>query len=155
VTDYTATRKSPPSAGRENSGLRIGAFLDGEALVARRTGSTQKGSETIGQRLARIRKAKEITQVELAKRLDITQSALSKYERGALLLHGELIVAFARELDVTSDEILGIECAPAVPAEPALKDRRLRRRIMALEQLSKRDREAVIRTLDAFLQKLP
>jgi transcriptional regulator with XRE-family HTH domain len=131
----------------------MGAFSDEEAFVPRRVGSTQKGSETIGQRLGRLRKEKGITQVKLAEQLDITQSALSKYERGALLLHGELIVAFAKALQVSADEILGIVQKAKEPEPLALKDRRLRRRIEALEQLSKRDREAVIRTLDAFLQK--
>lgn len=41
--------------------------------------------------------------------LGVSQPVVSGYERGALRLHGELIVRLAHLLRVWSDEILGIE----------------------------------------------
>jgi transcriptional regulator with XRE-family HTH domain len=96
--------------------------------------------------------ARGLTQVELAERLGITQSFVSKYERGDLRLHGALIVKLAAALRVSTDELLGVDhMQPAV--RPTIKDRRLWRRISAIDKLSKRDRQALLRTLDAFLSK--
>jgi transcriptional regulator with XRE-family HTH domain len=85
-------------------------------------------------------------------RLGTTQSFVSKYERGDLRLHDELIVKLAAALRVSTDELLGFEGKePAI--RPTVKDRRLWRRITAIDRLSKRDRAALVRTLDAFLSK--
>ncbi len=120
---------------------------------SRRVSATQDGSEGIGHRLARLRKERGITQVDLAARIGTSQPIVSRYERGDLLLHGELIAKLTKILDVSADEILGTDKRPQRPPPLPVKDRRLFRRIQALEKLSKRDREAIIRTLDAFLTK--
>lgn len=105
-----------------------------------------------GERLAAVRKARNVTQVQLAERLGITQSMLSKYERGDLRLHGAMLIRIAEILAVSIDELLGIKVTPPPPI-PMLKDKRLRRRIHQIDRLSKRDREALIRTIDAFLAR--
>jgi len=105
-----------------------------------------------GRRLVEIRKARGITQVELAERIGTTQSFVSKYERGDLRLHGDLIVKLAAVLSVSTDELLGFKGKePSV--HPTVKDRRLWRRITSIDKLSKRDRAALVRTIDAFLSK--
>jgi transcriptional regulator with XRE-family HTH domain len=104
-----------------------------------------------GSRLAAVRKARNVTQVQLAERLGITQSMLSKYERGDLRLHGAMLTRIAEILSVSTDELLGVKVSPPPPI-PVLKDKRLRRRIHQIDKLSKRDREALIRTIDAFLR---
>jgi transcriptional regulator with XRE-family HTH domain len=65
--------------------------------------------ETIGQRIARIRKAKDLTQKELAQKIGITRSRLSKYEIDRIHLLDEIIIRFAIALDVSSDEILRLK----------------------------------------------
>jgi transcriptional regulator with XRE-family HTH domain len=75
---------------------------------------------------------------------------LSKYERGDLRLHGALLVKLADSLSVSADELLGVKVSPPPPS-PTLRDKRLRRRIHEIDKLSKRDREALVRTIDAFL----
>ena len=98
------------------------------------------------------RLARALTQIEMAERLGVTQSFVSKYERGELRLHGLLIMKLAAALGVSTDELLGFAGKePAV--RPAVKDRRLWRRITAIDRLSKRDRAALVRTIDAFLSK--
>jgi hypothetical protein len=57
-------------------------------------------------------------------------------------------VLLAGLLDVSADELLGLE-ATARPRAP--KDRRLARRLDAFDSLPKRDRDALARTIDAFL----
>jgi transcriptional regulator with XRE-family HTH domain len=120
------------------------------ALGKMRGLATREGMETIAQRLARLRKERGITQEEMAHLLGISQPIVSDYERGELRLHGELIVKLVKILGVTADEILGLESSRN---NNTLKSRRFLRRIQQIEKLSKRDQEAVLRTIDAFLAK--
>lgn len=119
-------------------------------LANRRGVATDEGARIIGQRLAQLRKDRGVTQVEMADHLGISQPVYSGYERGELRLHGELLVKLARILKVSADEILGLEQSPPTRAP---RDRRLLRRLQEIDRLSKRDREALMRTLDAFLLK--
>jgi transcriptional regulator with XRE-family HTH domain len=107
--------------------------------------------ETPGARLARLRRDKGITQIELAERLDITQSVVSDYERDVLRLNSELIMQLIAILGVSADELLGVAKAPANNAP--IKNRRLYRQLQNIEKLPKRDQQALLRTIDAFLAK--
>lgn len=119
--------------------------------MKKRVVSTAAGAEAIGQRLAAFRKARGITQVELAHRLEVSQAVISRYERGDLLLHGELIAQLAGILRVTTDALLGVEKSKAgVVATPSV-DRGVARRMTQLQGLPRRDRDAVLPMLDAFL----
>lgn len=108
-------------------------------------------AETIGQRLARLRKEKGLTQVELAERLKINQSMMSDYERDVIRLHGELIVQLTQILGVSADELLGLK--GETKKNGTVKNRRLLRQVQALDKLSKRDQQALLRTIDLFLSK--
>lgn len=121
-----------------------------EVFVARGRAAKENVQETAGERVARLRKERGITQKEMALRLGVSQGNVSDYERGVLRLHADLIVELARVLDVSADEILGI--TPSTPPRVA-KDKRLLRRVAQIDKLSKRDRDAVVRTIDAFLNK--
>ena len=112
--------------------------------------STEKGTRAIGERLARIRKERGLTQKELAERLGIAQPIVSNYERGELRLHGELLLQLTRVLAVSADELLGIE-KPA--RSPTVRNRQLLRRLQEIDRLPKRDQQALLRTMDAFLAK--
>ncbi len=56
----------------------------------------------------------------------------------------------ANILGVTVDELLGLE---ATKDTGTIKSRRILRRIHQIDKLSKRDQEALLRTIDAFLTK--
>jgi len=124
-------------------------FLSGRSGVAARSRETSE--ESFGERIARLRREKGLTQEDLAERLDVTQPVVSDYERGRLRLHGELIVQLAQILGTTADEILGLKASGR--SSTALRNRRLLRQVQALEKLSKRDQQALLRTIDAFLAK--
>ena len=108
------------------------------------------GKESLGQRLARLRKEKGYTQVELAKKIGTIQTVISDYERDRLRPHAEMLVRFALALDVTTDECLGL--AHAEKKKPKI-DRRFSRRLDQIQKLPKRDQDALLRTIDAFLGK--
>jgi len=138
----------PPTDASENRPYHQDRATEELALAKKQL----EEASDFGHRLVELRKARGLTQIEMAERLGTTQSFVSKYERGELRLHGELIVKLAAALDVSTDELLGFSGKePSVP--PTVKDRRLWRRIMAIDRLSKRDRAALVRTIDAFLSK--
>ena len=64
------------------------------------------GGETLGQRIARLRKKRGYTQTELAERIGIIQAFVSDYECGKLRLTAEMAIRFAMALEVTTDELL-------------------------------------------------
>ena len=79
------------------------------------------GDETLGQRIARLRKANGYTQTDLAQELSQGESAqkeisnirvlISDYERNKIRPNYEMIVRLALVLGVTADELLGIKQA--------------------------------------------
>ena len=111
---------------------------------------TDSETETIGQRLARIRRERGLTQVELAEKLGVAQPVVSDYERGELRLHGELIIKLTDILGVSAEELLGLEKTKGNGAP--VKNRRLARRLQEIEQLPRRDQQALLRTIDTFLK---
>ena len=69
-------------------------------------------TETIGKRIARIRKSKGLTQEQLAKKMGIKRSRLSKYEIDRIHLLDVIVVKFAIALDVSTDYLLGLKDEP-------------------------------------------
>ncbi len=128
--------------------------MEESVLAKKRVVTTREGAQAIGHRLAVLRKGKGLTQSDVAVTLGLAQGLISKYERGDLLMHGELIVRFAKILRVSSDEILGLHGSKAESAAalPTI-DKTLARRLAQLQSLARRDRDALLRTLDAFLAK--
>jgi len=92
-------------------GVILGAALRGEAALPRKAKKTATPTETPGERLARLRRERGLTQQELAELLGVSQPVVSDYERGELRLHGELILQLAEILDASADEILGLQPA--------------------------------------------
>jgi transcriptional regulator with XRE-family HTH domain len=111
--------------------------------------SGQDRPETIGQRLARLRRERGLTQVELAQRLGVAQPVVSDYERGELRLHGQLIVKLTDILAVSSEELLGLKKSPS---NGSIRNRRLLRRLQEIDKLPRRDQQALLRTIDRFLE---
>ena len=102
----------------------------------------------LGLRLARLRKERGFTQVELAEKLAIAQPIVSDYERGRLRPHPDMLTRLASALQVSTDELLGLE---QTDEAPIALNRRFLRRLQAVDRLPKRDQEALLRTIDAFL----
>lgn len=62
---------------------------------------------TFGQRLRRIRKEQELTQVELAKKTGLLQNQIGRYERDANEPTVSRIEWLCKALNVTASELLG------------------------------------------------
>jgi len=101
-----------------------------------------------GQRIRALREARGITQVELAKALGIDQSNVSAIERGIRGLTVHQVLKLARELRVSTDEIL----SGATASDNGSSDRRFLRRVRKIDTLSKRQKDALLLTIDTFLK---
>lgn len=104
--------------------------------------------DSVGQRLAQLRKARGLTQAELAARLGISQASISEYERDVFRLNSDLIIDISNILEVSADELLGLQPAPKATA---IKDQRLLHRMAQIDQLPKRKKDALLMTIKAFL----
>ncbi len=113
---------------------------------------TAKPQATLGSRIAQLRRDKGLTQVELAERLGVTQPAVSDYENDDIRIPADVVVQVATILGVSTDELLGLkEISGKSAANP--KNRRLYRRMQEIEKLPRRDQDALLRTIEAFISK--
>jgi|HubBroStandDraft_4_1064222.scaffolds.fasta_scaffold237187_1 transcriptional regulator with XRE-family HTH domain len=111
--------------------------------------SASSGQETLGQRLARIRKEQGFTQQQLAERTGLIQVLISDYEHGKLRLTAEMAVRFADVLGVRTDDLLrGKKGAATSRRQPSLK---LLRRMEQIENLPPYRQRALLTTIDGFL----
>lgn len=109
--------------------------------------------ESFGQRLARLRKERGFTQVEFAEKAETIQAIISDYERDKLRPYADVVVRFALVLGVSADELLGIQARTASSRRGPRPNRRFLRRLESLDSLPKRDQDALLRTIDAFLAR--
>ena len=107
------------------------------------------GNETLGERLARLRKERGYTQVELAEKIGTIQALISDYETDRLHLSAEMAIRFALALEVSLDELLHPKAIKPAPKKPSLK---LLRRLKQIESLPAAQQTAVLRTIDAFVR---
>ncbi len=107
------------------------------------------GQETLGQRIARMRKEKGLTQVKLAEKMGMIQVLISDYERDKLRPHPEVIVRFAQALEVSADELLGMKQTATTGTKPSLKTLRRMRKI---EELPPSQQKTLLKTIDTFIK---
>ena len=132
--------------------LKTGRTIESQLPLFGDLAMGNAAQETIGSRIARLRKDKGMTQKELAEALGVTQPAVSDYENDEIGLESIRIVQLAQILGVSADEILGLEKAGKTTSA-GIKNRRLFRQLQSIEKLPKRDQETLLRTIDAFLSK--
>ncbi len=107
-------------------------------------------AETLGQRMARLRKERGFTQIELAEKAGTIQAVISSYECGRVRPHAAMVGQIAQALGITSDELLGIAPAQSQKVGGNGVSRRILRRMQLLEQLPTHDQKAVLKFIDAL-----
>ena len=104
-------------------------------------------SSSIRSRLSGIRKARGLTQVQVALQIGIPQNSVSDYETGRLHLSDDMIIRFAKVLGTSADAILGLDGSEV--ETPSLK---LVKRLKKIEQLPTPKQKALLQTIDGFLK---
>ena len=107
------------------------------------------GDETLGQRLARLRKEQGFTQQELADKIGIIRVIISDYERDKIRPHYEMIIRIALALGITSDLLLGLDQTKKHTKKPSLK---ILRRLNKIEGLPPTQQRSLLQTIDNFLK---
>lgn len=108
------------------------------------------GGESLGQRVARIRRERGFTQMDVAEKIGLIQNIVSAIERDRLKLSAEMAVRFATALDVGMDELLKPEEGKAKSGRKP--SRKVLRRLEQIEALPPVKQSALLRTIDTFLK---
>lgn len=121
------------------------------ALGKKEKDSAKAWNRALGRRLAHFRKIRGYSQREMARRVSVVQVVVSDYEVGKLRLSAEMASRFSAALDVPIQELLQI--SKPLPVEtPRKPNRRVLQRLEKIERLPRRKQEALLTTIDAFLQ---
>ncbi len=78
--------------------------------------------QSLGERIAALRKARGMTQEQLAESCSVTAQAVSKWENGLTAPDISLLPRLAELFSVTTDELLGVHRAETVAVDPSAVD---------------------------------
>lgn len=101
----------------------------------------------LGARIAELRKAQNITQVEMAETLGVSQQTINSYEVGRRRVPVSALRTLARTLGVSLEELLGEE-ASTRKRGPAPK---LQQQIERIQQLPRAQQRFVMQMIDTVL----
>src|SRR3954452_14027883 len=115
----------------------------------------KKEDNSFGPRLTTIRKARGMTQVQLADAAGSTQRSISYYENDGGVTPGCVVIALAKALRVSADELLGIKPPLRVESVEDSETKRLWKRFQMVTALPEKDQRAVIRLNDSLAVGVP
>lgn len=114
-------------------------------------GMTSDFRKEMGKRLALARKAKQISQYELADLLGLKQPIIAEYEIGRTPVPVQRVPKLAQTLDVSTDFLLGLsEGDTARRAKPG-PESLLEKKIQELKKLPKSQQQTVLKMLEGLL----
>jgi transcriptional regulator with XRE-family HTH domain len=109
-------------------------------------------ASAFGERLARLRAERGITQGQLAERIGSSQRAISAYETVAEYPPTAVVVGIAKALKVSADELLGLKPPPkAARTKEDPEVRHLWKKFQQVLSLPEKDRRAVIRLVNSLV----
>lgn len=99
----------------------------------------------IGDRIASLRKAKRVSQTDLAKSINASRKSIGKYERNEAMPSVETAVKIADVFDVTLDYLVDEMAA-------ATFNKQIVKRFQDIEILSPDDKNHLLALMDTFLR---
>jgi transcriptional regulator with XRE-family HTH domain len=111
----------------------------------------KKEDSSFGPRLTAIRKARGLTQVELAQAAGSTQRSISYYENDDGIPPAAAVIALAKALRVSSDELLGLKPPRLEHTRDDAETRRVWKRFQMVTALPEKDQRAVIRLINSLV----
>ena len=103
----------------------------------------------LGARMAQLRKAQNITQVQLAETLGVSQQTVNAYEVGRRRIQVSALQGLAKYLGVSLEDLVGEESKPGKRG-PAPK---IQQQLERITQLPKTQQRVVMQMLDGVLQQ--
>ncbi|HRQ66745.1 MAG TPA: helix-turn-helix domain-containing protein [Xanthomonadaceae bacterium] len=107
----------------------------------------------LGQRIAQRRKALDITQVQLAEILGISQQAMNSFEKGRRRIPVSALPAIAGAIGATLDELVVEDASAVRQAAPRKRGPapKIQQQLEQLSRLPKAKQRAVMQVLDSVL----
>jgi len=105
--------------------------------------------ERLGNRMAELRRAQNITQVEMAATLGVSQQTINSYEVGRRRIPVSTLPALARSLGVSVEALIG-EKAPPAKRGPTPK---LQQQVERLSRLPQAKQRVVMEMLEGLLMQ--
>jgi transcriptional regulator with XRE-family HTH domain len=96
-----------------------------------------------------------MTQVQLAEAAATTQRAVSYYETEAGFPPAPAVIALAKALGVTTDELLGVKPPKVERVNDDSEARRQWKRFQMISTLPERDQKAVVRLINSLVAAVP
>ena len=106
---------------------------------------------TLGDRIAELRKAKGWNQTELAKKIGVSYTQMSRYEISGVQPPANTLKKLADVFDTIVDYLVSGDKDEKVKA--SLKDAELLQQFKAVEQFADDDKNVVKKLIDAFIVK--
>lgn len=106
----------------------------------------------LSQNIVKFRKAKGLTQIDLAKKSGLSRRMIAHYETNISNPPINNILAIARALNVSLNELLGIKDPAGLSLFEDL-DLRILKKIMLIKDLPKSDRVTIYNMIDALLKR--
>jgi len=111
-----------------------------------------RAGSAFGERLAQLRADRGITQGQLEKSIGSSQRAISGYQTVAEYPPTAVVVELAKVLEVSADELLGLEPPPKAAASKLDPEtRRTWKKFQQVMTLPEKDRRAVIRLVNSLV----
>lgn len=112
--------------------------------------------QALGQRIAKARSSADLTQVQLAEALGISQPQLAFYEVGKRRVPVSLLPGLARALDISIEALIADDDAAHIAAATPRRTRRgpvsrLEQQLDAIARLPKAEQKFVSKMLDSVL----
>jgi plasmid maintenance system antidote protein VapI len=107
-------------------------------------------SITVGKRVAQFRRQNGLTQQELANGIGVPRYIVSDCETGRIHLNDEMIIRFSCALNITADELLGMN--GKTNQSNTDSSRRIMRRLRQIESLPETRKKTILHTLDDLIR---
>jgi transcriptional regulator with XRE-family HTH domain len=127
-----------------------GRSLDSAFTIALEMPRRKKEDSSFGPRLTAIRKARGLTQVQLAQATGSTQRSISYYENDDGIPPASVVIILARALKVSADELLGLKPPRVEHVNDDGETKRLWKRFQMVTALPEKDQRAVIRLINSL-----
>lgn len=127
-------------------------LIEEELVMSKRKVQLSKDEEPFGERLERLRKASGYSLRELASEIGISHRMVVYYEKHAEHPPTHLMPQLAKALNVTTDQLLGVEKVKAVKRKTG-PDGKLRKVFEEASSLPRRQQEKITEFVSAFINQ--
>jgi transcriptional regulator with XRE-family HTH domain len=103
----------------------------------------------VGEKIAYLRKAQGLTQLQLSEKIGVSRSSIAEYERGDNRIYDEMLVRLAYTLNISIDDLLCINQEDLEKDQPSL---RFMKRILKINTLTENEQKYILKTIDTFIQ---